>query len=417
MSETDGARFYQHRNKPEYFWNPAEWQEKSNAEGFNWTLDSDLLIPVKVKDMDNQGQHDDNGVELTLGMAMLGNYQAYYYDEQHTKMYNKVSRSDMELSNKDIANFVKASFASAPVTYTHQQKDNPYDFTISHREQNGSATLDISKLFNLSEEEQSWVCDYCQGTQSSENDTTYDAYDNPVCEDCIENYFVHIKSVDKYYREDDQYLVYVESADTWFHQQHDTVIECTECSTSHAESGNGILQLLTVQSKFHKDQDNTMLCSDCFIAYANNNDLELGSCMACAKTLITSTGWESTYPKVKTIDINVINPDESTSHYVSFCDTCAPKFFVCPCGLIKDKTETQFGSCTPTPVASFDDSVALNVTSCCGTCLGNVTEDESGFMTANFEPIIPSFVKIVAKDKLYHNIDSINVQALGDDPF
>jgi hypothetical protein len=59
----------------------------------------------------------------------------------------------------------------------------------------------------------------------------------------------------------------------------------------------------------------------------------------------------------------------------------------------------------------------LSVTACCGTCLGNVTEDESGMMVASFEPAVPAFVQIVAKHKIYHNIDSIDIQVLGDDPF
>jgi hypothetical protein len=419
MSETDGARFYQHHNKPEYFWNPSEWESKSSSEGFNWTLDSDLLIPVKVKDMDNQGQHDDNGVPLTLGMAMLGNYQAYYYDDQHTKMYNKVSRSDMELNNKDIANFVKASFAASPVTYTHQNKDNPYDFTIAHREENGSATLDISKLWTSSDEDQdedSWVCSYCEEPITDE-DPIHDANSNDVCSNCIENHYVHIQSVGKYYTHDNDHIVYVESTDSYYHNLHDIIIECSVCDYAYAESGNGILQMNNVQHKLHKNQDGSLLCSDCFVADAHNNNHELGSCMACNKTLITSTGWESIYPKLKTVDINMINLDESTSSYVSFCDSCAPKFFVCPCGLIKDHAETQFGPCTPTPIASYSDSVALSVTNCCGTCLGNVTEDESGMMVASFEPAVPAFVQIVAKHKIYHNIDSIDVQPLGDDPF
>ena len=417
MSETDGARFYQHRNKPEYFWNPSEWESKSASEGFNWTLDSDLLIPVKVKDMDNQGQHDDNGVPLTLAMAMLGNYQAYYHDQEHTKMYNKVSRSDMELNNKDIASFVKASFAAAPVTYTHQKKDDPYNFTIEHRENNGSATLDISKLFTSDEDEDTWTCYCCESNMSPTDGITCDYDDNDICEHCIENHYVYIKAVDMYYPSGHHSLIYSEANDMWFHEDHDTVIECSRCDNAFGASGNGILQLQTLLVNFHKDQDNNTLCESCFDSIIEQNDLTTGNCLSCKKKVVTSTGWNFVYPKLKTIDIDINNPDNSTSEEVCFCPTCAPNFFVCPCGLIKDKSETPFNSCTPTPIASFDDSVSLNVTSCCGTCLGNVTEDSSGMMVANFEPTVPAFVEIVAKHKLYQTIDSIDVQTIQDEPF
>ena len=421
MSETDGARFYQKAGKPEYFWNPSAWQNKSADDGYNWTLDSELLIPVKVKDMDDQGQHDDNGVPLTLAMAMLGNYQAYYSDSEHTKMYNKISRSDMELKNSEIARFVKASFASAPVTYTHQNKDNPYDFTIAHREQNGSATLDTSKLWvanneDQNEDENSWVCDHCEELMIDE-DPVFDAHDNSVCIYCLESHYVLISSVDKYYQQDDDNIIYVESTDSWYHKGHDTVIECSSCEDEYGLSGNGIVQLQLLQSKFHKLQDLSLVCATCFTKDIVQNELETGECLSCHKTVVTSTGWQSVYPQLKTIDINIDSPNDSTSEYVSFCDSCAINFFVCPCGLIKDKAQTQFGSCTATTIDSFDDSISLAVTACCGGCLANVTENENGMMVAYFQPNIPAFVEIVAKDKLYHGIDHIQVQPLGNDPF
>ena len=421
MSETDGARFYQKAGKPEYFWDPSAWQTKSADDAYHWTLDSDLLIPVKVKDMDDQGQHDDNGVPLTLAMAMLGNYQAYYSDGEHTKMYNKVSRSDMELKNSDIATFIKASFASAPVTYTHQNKDNPYDFTIAHREQNGSATLDASKLWvanneNHNEDENSWVCNHCEELITDE-DPVWDAHDNSLCLYCLESHYVLIPSVEKYYNQEDDNVVYIESTDSWYHTAHDTIIECSSCDDEYAMSGNGIIQLHTVQAKFHRLQDLSLVCPTCFTKDIVQNELDTAECLSCHKLVVTSTGWQSVYPTLKTIDINIDDPNNSTSEYVSFCDSCAPNFFVCPCGLIKDKAQTQFGSCTPTPIDSFDDSVSLAVTACCGGCLGNVTENGGGMMVAHFEPNIPAFVEIVAKHKLYPGINSINVQPLGDDPF
>jgi hypothetical protein len=251
----------------------------------------------------------------------------------------------------------------------------------------------------------------------TDEDPVWDAHDNPLCLYCLESHYVLIPSVDKYYNQEDDNVVYIESTDSWYHTAHDTIIECSSCDDEYAMSGNGIIQLHTVQAKFHRLQDLSLVCPTCFTKDIVQNELDTAECLSCHKLVVTSTGWQSVYPTLKTIDINIDDPNNSTSEYVSFCDSCAPNFFVCPCGLIKDKAQTQFGSCTATPIDSFDDSVSLAVTACCGGCLGNVTENGGGMMVAHFEPNIPAFVEIVAKHKLYPGINSINVQPLGDDPF
>ncbi len=82
MSETDGPRFYQEHYEDNsnfgYLWNPQRWENKSTAEGFDWTLDPDLWVPIRVSDINNQGSHDEDGEALTLKMAIFGDYKAYY---------------------------------------------------------------------------------------------------------------------------------------------------------------------------------------------------------------------------------------------------------------------------------------------------------------------------------------------------
>ena len=162
MSETDGPRFYSSKSKPDYIIDPKLWQQKSEAEGFKWTLDEELWIPVQVKGFDDQSQHDDKGQLLTLAMAMLGNYQAYYSDTNIPKMYNVISRPDLSFTDVNIADMFKKAFASAPVDYAHAAKDNPYDFTVANREKNGSAVL-APNLFsnNNDDNENDWVCVCC----------------------------------------------------------------------------------------------------------------------------------------------------------------------------------------------------------------------------------------------------------------
>ena len=104
MSGTDGPRFYKQeyeKNLGEkakgftFLWNKKEWEKKSKEEGFEWTLNPDLWIPVKVRGIDQQSAHDHNGVVLTLRMAMEGGYHAYYTDETQPKPVNSVSRPDL----------------------------------------------------------------------------------------------------------------------------------------------------------------------------------------------------------------------------------------------------------------------------------------------------------------------------------
>lgn len=119
MSQTDGARFYQahYGQKVElnYLWDPKAWQNKTDKEGFEWVLNSDLWIPIRVKGIDNQDAHDPVGVPLTLEMAMLGNYKAYYPNaankELELSLMNQIRRDDQKNpTSKDIYNLIGGVF-------------------------------------------------------------------------------------------------------------------------------------------------------------------------------------------------------------------------------------------------------------------------------------------------------------------
>jgi hypothetical protein len=97
MSNTDGARFYQEFKKDNLFiYNPAQWQKKSEEEGWEWVLNPDLWIPVMVGGPDKQEKHyhGAKAVPLTVDMAMRGQYKAYYTDVAPLKPINAVSRPD-----------------------------------------------------------------------------------------------------------------------------------------------------------------------------------------------------------------------------------------------------------------------------------------------------------------------------------
>lgn len=101
MNGTDGPRFYHAalkalgKDPKEYafLWDPDAWAKKSEAEGAEWTLDEDLWIPVLVEGIDSQSTHKADGIPLTLGGAMYGDYRTYYHDAGDDKPYNGYARA------------------------------------------------------------------------------------------------------------------------------------------------------------------------------------------------------------------------------------------------------------------------------------------------------------------------------------
>ena len=78
MSETDGTRFYRENNKPEYLWNPVAWQEKSQ-EGYEWTLDESLWIPVLVKDKEDETGKAADARKLGIAIMTPDEFRAKYF--------------------------------------------------------------------------------------------------------------------------------------------------------------------------------------------------------------------------------------------------------------------------------------------------------------------------------------------------
>lgn len=121
MSETDGPRFYAAMGKPAFLSDPTLWEKKTEAEGFEWTLDPDLWIPVMVKDTDDQQAHHqgNGGIPLTLGMAMHGNAAVHYGDKYLPKLINAIARDDLPVPHGD---FLEKVFTQAFVDSGEQLK-------------------------------------------------------------------------------------------------------------------------------------------------------------------------------------------------------------------------------------------------------------------------------------------------------
>ena len=382
MSETDGPRFYAQNNKPTYFTDPAEWQKKSDEDSFEWTLDSSLLIPVLVQDMDHQEKHYTDGQPLTLAMAMLGNYQAYYTDTNIPKMYNVISRSDMSLENKHISDFVKRSFASAPVTYSHISKDDPYNFTLEHREKNGSAVLIQPTLFDPDD---SWTCNSCEDSYD-DLDLQCSTNDGSVCQSCYDEHYIYIASAADAYHYEDGNIHYIEQHSEYFHEDYDTIVSCDSCGENFAGSGKGSSVLEHVMKNLHSNQDGSShFCLDCFADVINNENLSEGQCFSCSKILVTSAGWNSVYPTVKALTPSPKDGSMSMN-YITFCSHCYKDYLVCPCGLVKSSNQ-EFANCDSIEITSSDNSIKSKISKCCAECM-YVNFNPDGTIETQYKPVV-----------------------------
>lgn len=130
MDETDGTRYYmQYREDRPEFYEPDRWEAKTKSDGIDWVNDVDLLLPVYVKNENNQHKnfatinkdgvyepemvpdHKDpqtnNWVNkpamvLTIDMAMRGSYSAYYTDDERVKPINVFTNPEPDGSAKPI---------------------------------------------------------------------------------------------------------------------------------------------------------------------------------------------------------------------------------------------------------------------------------------------------------------------------
>jgi hypothetical protein len=414
MSETDGPRFYKSFDKPSYIYDPEDWQTKSQ-DGYLWTLDPDLWIPVLVKDMDNQDRHYDSGQPLTLAMAMLGDYQAYYTDTQIPKIYNIISRPDKELNNAHIAKFIRNSFLAAPATDAYSLLDNPYQFTVENREKNGKEVLDLP-LFNSIDE---WDCENCHS--SIEDHDSNETADGSVCNECFNEYYVSIKSTSTYYNSQDDNIIYCENSEEYYHTEFDTTFICHTCPNSYGQSGKSQDSLNTVNSYIHMGENGDQICIHCFADLLKDNDLTHDNCASCAKPIVTSGQWVYQNPPISYLSSNIQNIEQFINSLINnephdyeysplkshLCHTCAPVHYICPCGFLKPSSESLV-ACTPTTITSDEHNIQYSVNQCCNSCLGPVVVPEgSEFFESYYSPS-EQITSLVINKKIYQNITGVD---------
>jgi hypothetical protein len=412
MSETDGPRFYMEQYKKnygndfkqyDYLWYPNKWQEKSfdknGKDNYSWTLNQDLWIPILVENMDSQESHYPGGIPLTFSMALLGNYQAYYTDRQIPKLYNVVARKDLDLTNSQIADMIKSSFALAPAIYQFDSKDNPYNFSVEHREKK-AITKVTPQLFNddgeeeqEEEEEETWTCECCsEEFVGGENDVIFDYNGNCVCSTCASENYVYLETPSEWYPKNSEYVFYANNLGLYLHSELDNCFQCGNCDHSW-----GALAASKIAIPVYEiDSQGNYVCENCIKEYAEKNGYEeyLEKCSACGKNHVINNS--VTFPNSfyrKTFAHPMMKSDGTLNmSKVSFvyCAPCASKdktgTYTCPCGLLQDATN-KLVSCKNTKLkVGPNEEFIAEVSACCGSCISNFEQNKDGNLVGEFVP-------------------------------
>ena len=214
MSETDGPRFYQDHNKPSRLSHPSEWEDYSRINGYEWTLDPDLWIPVLVKDKDNQDKHYSDGQPLTFADALLGNYKSYYQDDNIPKPFNKIAREDYSLSSQEVSKWFISAYNQS---LSEQPTVDPYSSSIQHR-----VTLATTEQFHWkqeqSEEDDSpfdWYCTDCDEGYTDDDDMHSTYSSNSICSNCFESYVYAYNTQSCHHQEEE--IIYLSHSDIYIY--------------------------------------------------------------------------------------------------------------------------------------------------------------------------------------------------------
>lgn len=365
MSETDGPRFYNSYDKPSYIHNPSLWAAKSQAEGYEWTLDPDLWIPVLVKDLDHQDKHYDDGQPLTFVDALFGNYQAYYTDNLRPKPVNLIARNDLQINSFQVFDWFKHSYNFSSSNFTSIDT-----FSASTQIKNSvSSTIFTPDSFADEEDDENIIACYkCDCSINTMNeDYTVIANDGvTVCEECANEYAVWVEHLSGYYWFDDSIVTgqndYHYSIDHW-----GDFIVCHHCGYHHPYDSSRGIPISSV-NVWNIDQDNGA-CYRCAseVHYELPSEIENKSNHRCIKCL-------TDIPNIYDLDehgnnvfkVKLIN-DISTNlphKLVGVCNVCydssctpieknisnIPKDYTCVCG----------SSVTPESMVNVADKIFIN---------------------------------------------------------
>jgi len=264
MNETDGPRFYSSNNKPIYTWHPNNWQSYSEDNGYEWTLDPDLWIPILVQDRDHQDKHYQNGHPLTFVDAIIGNYQAYYTDSLIPKPVNAIVRNDISISSNTIFNWFKQAYNSSSSSLQHI---DPYANSSKVRVQTSIAP----PVFSQEEDnEDYWNCETC-GESYLDSFSPISTYNSDfICESCINEYYSWCSSMETFISNDE--ALYLNKSEQSVHISHSLPFVdykyCESCSNGWHSSHPDFEKVIFVEILPEHELQHLVyvdhLCSSCF---------------------------------------------------------------------------------------------------------------------------------------------------------
>jgi len=342
MSETDGARFYRdhYQRQNAHLWNPVEWQLKTEKDGISWVIDQNIWIPVLVQGIDNQSYHYEEGVPLTIGMALTGNYAAYYNDSYLPKPVNSIVRQ-LD-TNVNVMNLIKKAYVnSSSVSTVVQKPQDPYTYAVEVRQTNVTklSKPQIEQEDEDEEEETSnHICTSCS-TEIHSDDIYISPDSETFCADCFHEHYVIVDDGNTYSKED---CVWIEDLDLWVHANY--AVYC-DCGTPYIEEAK-FQSDLPSQLRFKHwciTVDEQKLCVECCLKTDNEINAVLfedsPQIVKCAVTQIpfpSNPKYGFKHVVVPHFDSNgnVIN-SFVPEHYYNDINHW-PKVSPCPCGKIQN---------------------------------------------------------------------------------
>lgn len=309
MSETDGPRFYRDNGKPNYIWDPQKWEDHSEKDGVNWTLDPDLLIPVLVHDMDHQDKHYSDGQPLTYADAILGDYQAYYTDPIRPKPVNAIVRGLTQFDNGTVFNWFKQSYNSSKEISVGHTAVDPFSSTEQVRITISKAAPVFVNHDNSDDEDEEneniYVCDWCGDCEfDTETDNYLSLYNGQLICDPCSSHAIHVEHLDAYFSEDDEEIEYVPFTDQYYYMpKWNYKVKCESCGSAHpydTPRGYGINMVPIYEN------DTDTVCTNCAPTKA---------CACCGKHTMPANVGQLNIPTIKNFSTNSFE----TSHVCNAC--------------------------------------------------------------------------------------------------
>jgi hypothetical protein len=343
MSETDGPRFYasyyENNEDYEYLWNPGRWQMKTEQEGLDWVFDQNLWIPVLVKGLDVQDKHYGDGEPLTLGMAMVGDYQAYYNDNYRPKPINALARPDLfkSITSETIASWVIRSHNSSKSHYV------PIDSNKESEDHRKKIVLDANISDSQEEDDEDEDVNVIKITcpvtgedcvlAGDEGDVLCDSLDNSYCSPCFEENVVYCENTDSSLPSNHESVHYHSATGEYFDVRDLCFGECPECASFLTALSEDQLS-----NFLYSDKDGTKrFCVKCSSNYLSEKISDYyGKCSHCSTYIpVNANGnvhpdWNHLF--VQKNNVHLFANEEIVELKETYCPQCYDTAIQCPTG-------------------------------------------------------------------------------------